>query len=179
MIKTFICPSAPLAPPRTAANKRGVQDYPAINRVQLPNAFLTVAPAADPTYPGVLGNNVCRRLTDISDGSSNTLVVAEDAGRNDSYELGVQMGTLAVAGAWANPGGDIIITGYDIASKSTPGALAVNGTNSQNVYSFHSGGANVLFADGSGHFLRSDITLDLLVGLMTRSGKEIIAPSSY
>jgi prepilin-type N-terminal cleavage/methylation domain-containing protein len=179
MIKTYMCPSAPLAPPRTAANKRGVLDYPAINQVQLPNSFLTAPPAADSTFLGVLGNNIMRRVTDIRDGSSNTLMVAEDAGRNDCYELGITGCALGQDGAWANPGGAIIITGFDVASKSTPGAIAINGTNSQNVYSFHPGVAAGLFADGSVHLLRSDTTLDILVALMTRSGQENVPAGSY
>jgi prepilin-type N-terminal cleavage/methylation domain-containing protein len=88
-IKTFICPAAPSAPPRTAANSRGVLDYPAISELVRPNPYaLNGVPPADPTYIGVLGNNVKRRVTDITDGSSNTLVVAEDAGRNQVWEMG-------------------------------------------------------------------------------------------
>jgi prepilin-type N-terminal cleavage/methylation domain-containing protein/prepilin-type processing-associated H-X9-DG protein len=179
-VKTFICPSAPGVPPRTAANKRGVLDYPAINQLKNPNhPYLTLTVRADSTYPGVLGNNVSRRVTDITDGSSSTLLLAEDAGRNDCYELGVSGCNLPQDGSWANPDGAIVITGFDAAKKNVPGSIAVNGTNSQNVYSFHQGGANVLFADGSVKFLSASVTLDVLVSLMTRSGGEVIPPSSY
>jgi prepilin-type processing-associated H-X9-DG protein len=179
-VKPYICPSAPSVPPRTAANKRGVLDYPAINQVKHPNApYLTVTVKADSTYAGVLGYNVSRHVTDITDGSSNTLIVAEDAGRNDCYEMGVSGCTLGQDGSWANPGGAIVITGFNPATKSTPGPIAVNGTNSQNVYSFHQGGANVLFADGSARFLNANVSLDVLVMLMTRAGGELPAPGSY
>src|SRR5260370_3362275 len=174
-VKPYICPSAPGVPPRTAAIGakgvgRGVLDYPAINQAKNPNRpHLTLSLKGDATYPGALGHNVSRRVTDITDGSSNTLIVAEDAGRNDCYEMGVSGCTLAQDGAWANPGGAIVITGFNPATKNTPGPIAVNGTNSQNVYSFHQGGANGLFADCSARFMSARGTLDVLVSLMTRS----------
>jgi prepilin-type processing-associated H-X9-DG protein len=41
--------------------------------------------------------------------------------------------------------------------------------------SAHGGGANVVFADGSVHFLRDSITLITLQALSTRAGREVIA----
>jgi prepilin-type processing-associated H-X9-DG protein len=46
-------------------------------------------------------------------------------------------------------------------------------TNSE-VYSFHSGGANFVFVDGSVHFIRDSITLTTLAQLITRAGGEIV-----
>jgi prepilin-type N-terminal cleavage/methylation domain-containing protein/prepilin-type processing-associated H-X9-DG protein len=187
-VKTYICPSAPSAPPRTAAIGhngvgRGVLDYPAINQLKNPNLpYLTITVKGDSTYPGVLGHNVSRRVTDITDGSSYTLVVAEDAGRNQGWEMGIETGGNLSgndAGAWANPGGAIVITGYNIPTKTKPGACAINCTNAQEVYSFHQGGANVLFADGSARFMNANVSLDILVSLMTRAGGELISPDSY
>src|SRR5579872_1666279 len=63
-VKAYICPSAPGNPPRTAANKRGVLDYPSITQVHRPNQYLTNIPPSDPTWLGVLGKNVSRRVTD-------------------------------------------------------------------------------------------------------------------
>jgi len=177
-IKTFMCPSVPEGS-RHAANNRGVQDYPAINQLDKTNPALTVAYKSDPTFLGVLGKNVSRRVTDIRDGSSNTLILAEDAGRNESWILGAKSGSLPQDGAWANPDGDITITGLDPATKTTPGACAVNCTNSQNVYAFHTGGANVLFADGSVYFLKASVSINVLAALMTRDGGEIVPPGSY
>jgi prepilin-type N-terminal cleavage/methylation domain-containing protein len=179
-IKQFICPSAPGAPPRTAANSRGVQDYPAINQVHRPNPFARQAlPPSDSTWLGVLGNNVSRRITDILDGSSNTLMLAEDAGRNQSWELGKQQGSLSEDGAWANPGGSIIVSGFDPATKTTPGGVAVNGCNSQNVYGFHTNAAGGLFGDGHVRFLSSTTSIDVLIALTTRAGGETVADGSY
>jgi prepilin-type processing-associated H-X9-DG protein len=43
------------------------------------------------------------------------------------------------------------------------------------VYSFHPGGANVLFADGSVHFLSQNVSAATLVYLVTGSGGEVVS----
>jgi prepilin-type processing-associated H-X9-DG protein len=47
------------------------------------------------------------------------------------------------------------------------------------IYSFHTGGANILFADGSVRFVRDSITLNTLAALVTKSGGEVVDPASY
>ena len=173
----FLCPSAPSN--RVASNNRGILDYPAINELTRPNPYaLNGVPPSDPTNIGVLGT-VSRRLTDITDGTSSTLLLAEDAGRNSCYEMGQLKGSLGENGAWANPAGSITVSGFNPATGTTPGPVAVNGTNSQNVYSFHTGGANGLLADGSVRFLKNSTTIDTLIALTTRAGGEIIPDTSY
>ncbi len=192
VIGTYLCPSGPPAPPRTAAIGadgigRGVNDYPAITVINpIPNSFApsTATLPADATYHGVLGYNISRRETDIKDGSSNTVMVAEDGGRNQEWYNGVQITTnasLGFDGAWANPAGYIVVNGWNMATNppTQPGACAINCTNSESVYSFHFGGAYGLFADGSVHFLANTLSLDLLVQLTTREGSEIIPAGSY
>jgi prepilin-type processing-associated H-X9-DG protein len=41
------------------------------------------------------------------------------------------------------------------------------------VYGFHSGGANVVYADGSVHFLAETMDLRVLAALATRAGGEV------
>ena len=55
----------------------------------------------------------------------------------------------------------------------------MNCSNDSEIYSFHSGGANVVFADGSVHFLRQSMNLCTLAALTTRAGGEIFNASDY
>jgi prepilin-type N-terminal cleavage/methylation domain-containing protein/prepilin-type processing-associated H-X9-DG protein len=177
-IQPFVCPSAPVG--RVASKNRAVLDYPACTELTRPNPFaLKGVPPSDPTYIGVLGHNVRRRINEILDGSSNTLLLAEDAGRNQSWEMGQLQGTLSENGAWANPANVITVSGFNPATASMPGPVAVNGCNSQNVYSFHPGLANAVFADGSVRTLSVATSIDTLIALTTRAGGEIVAEGSY
>jgi prepilin-type processing-associated H-X9-DG protein len=55
----------------------------------------------------------------------------------------------------------------------------VNCTNDDEIFSWHPGGANALFADGSVHFLNELITAPLVAALVTRAGGEVVSGGSY
>ena len=55
----------------------------------------------------------------------------------------------------------------------------VNCTSNNEIYSFHTGGANALFVDGSVHFLKDVATVPLVAGLVTRAGAEMISGDEY
>jgi prepilin-type N-terminal cleavage/methylation domain-containing protein/prepilin-type processing-associated H-X9-DG protein len=177
-IPTFLCPAGPSG--RKAANGRGIIDYSAIDQIARPNKYYTAhpLPPSDPTYVGVLGHNVYRRLTDITDGTSSTILLAEDGGRNETWVMGKRTSTGGSTGAWANPGNQINVTGFNVATNSHPGDCAVNCTNNNEVYGFHTAGANVVFADGSVHTLRANLSVNVLIPLMTRNSGEQVDPNS-
>lgn len=56
-------------------------------------------------------------------------------------------------------------------------SILINGINhpGYNLYSFHTGGANVVYADGSVHFLSENIDVASFIALVTKSGGEAIA----
>ena len=60
-----------------------------------------------------------------------------------------------------------------------PGCCAINCTNHREVYSFHPGGANVLMADGSVHFLNASIDIRVFAHLVTRAGGEVVSAGDY
>jgi prepilin-type processing-associated H-X9-DG protein len=188
-IKLFLCPSAPAG--RKGANQRGVLDYPPASQIRRPNPFVTNMPPADPTWDGVLGLNVFRRLTDITDGTSNTLLLVEDGGRNQYWQMGRFIGTTrptelitGESGAWAVPASHLNVSGFDPSKIGTgmdlqPGPCAVNCTNDQEIYGFHPSGANLLFADGSVRSLKANTDINIVIALITRNRGEIVPDDAY
>ena len=184
-IKTFLCPSAPQD--GRHAN-RGVLDYAATTERLGSNPYWSpfITPfvnSSDPNYIGVLGHTKSladkgeRRLTDITDGTSNTMMLAECAGRNRRFIMGREDSTQTwTAGPWANPDGRINVGGFNPATRAIPaGPCVVNCINDKEIYAFHSGGANICLSDGSVRFLKATTTMDLVLSLLTRNRGEVIS----
>lgn len=132
--------------------------------------------------------NQSNSLAEVTDGTSNSIMVGECAGREDVYRkrdrFGVDyVGAIKIrarGGAWATTD-----NAYEIgqrkpwnASFSTiPGFPAINNSNEWGhcFYSFHPQGANFLMADGSVRFLGESTNLRTLADLVTRaSGQPVI-----
>ncbi len=185
VVPIFVCPSAPGGTNSTARgipNNRGPLDYIPFFSVDPANTYISPMPAADQTGEGILGRGVNRRIAEVTDGLSNTLLIAEDAGRNTAYINGkVYTGTLPSlfdeGGAWANCclGGSVdYLRGWNLTTNTYYGPCAVNCTNAGEVYAFHTGGANILYGDGSVRFLNQSTDINTLVWIFTRAGGEII-----
>jgi prepilin-type processing-associated H-X9-DG protein len=103
-------------------------------------------------------------------------MVAEDAGHTEIWQMGKKLGPAPVdgQGAWINPRTHLLIAGFNPVTGSKPGPCAVNCSNDGEVYSFHQGGANVLFADGSVRLLKANLDLNIMIALFTRGQGEII-----
>ncbi|HUR54548.1 MAG TPA: DUF1559 domain-containing protein [Gemmataceae bacterium] len=200
--KIFNCPSTPNQPREQnkfenppEQNKIGsTSDYFAVEGV---NANIAADLGFTPTgdLKGVLRvfTEGPTRMTGITDGTSNTILFAECAGREDVYRMGrlfaqaqtnpsMSNPARARGGAWAtndNP--------YEIGQRiQWPGAqgslpaavpMTINSSNEWGFlfYSFHSGGANTLMADGSVRLLAASTPLATIVALCTRSGGEVIS----
>jgi prepilin-type N-terminal cleavage/methylation domain-containing protein/prepilin-type processing-associated H-X9-DG protein len=129
-------------------------------------------------YEGVFPLNGSRRLGDILDGASNTILIGECAGRPQLWQR-----NQAVENAWLSGGpwasrNLLWCRGSTADGTAFFGTCAINCTNDREVYSFHTGGANVAFADGSVRFLKADINIRIFAGLVTRAGGEV-ASSDY
>jgi prepilin-type N-terminal cleavage/methylation domain-containing protein/prepilin-type processing-associated H-X9-DG protein len=114
----------------------------------------------------------------ITDGSSNTLMVVEDSARPLFYSNKGFLGNGPVSqggGAWADPFGYLVMNGSDpFGSGLIPGSCAVNCTSDNEMFSFHTGGMNVVMGDGSVRFVRASITLDQAAALISKAGGEVI-----
>jgi prepilin-type N-terminal cleavage/methylation domain-containing protein/prepilin-type processing-associated H-X9-DG protein len=132
---------------------------------------------------GIFQNNKVRPMAEILDGTSNTILVFESAGRPSQWchgrmEPGLNQVNGSWWGAWAayNGGG---IQGYDESCSQSIGTCAVNCNNGRGVYGFHPTGANVLLADGSVHFLQDSTALSIVYALATRANGEVAATADF
>jgi prepilin-type processing-associated H-X9-DG protein len=126
-------------------------------------------------YEGVFPVNQPRRIDDILDGTSHTIMMAECAGRPQLWQRRREVPDRWLnGGAWASRG---LLWGRGATPDGTDfyGPCAVNCTNNREVYSFHPDGANIVFADGSVRLLRADIGIRVFAALATRAGGEVPA----
>ena len=139
---------------------------------------------------GLLHGNVAPRFASITDGTSNTIMVSEDAGRPDLYLDGrlVPVGTVlpwyqggnpvsqsneGSGAGWADYGSEFYTDGDYSPNEHT------NWSSNNEVYSFHPGGANHVFADGSVHFVKRSTAPSVFVSLISPAGGEVISADGY
>jgi prepilin-type N-terminal cleavage/methylation domain-containing protein/prepilin-type processing-associated H-X9-DG protein len=132
---------------------------------------------------GIFQNNQVRSIAEILDGTSNTILAFEQAGRPSQWcdgklVEGYNQANGSWWGAWAAFNG-AQVQGYDDSCTQSVGTCAVNCNNGRGVYAFHPGGANVLMADGSAHFLQSGTSLDVLYALATRASGETLGNAAF
>jgi prepilin-type N-terminal cleavage/methylation domain-containing protein/prepilin-type processing-associated H-X9-DG protein len=116
--------------------------------------------------------NRMTRLADVTDGASQTILYTEIAGRPQLWEMGRRVPGTLVGGPWAARN---LIWGASSIAEHSFWPCAINCTNYSEVYSFHPGGANAVFADGSVRFLKADIDISILAALVTRAGEEVVS----
>jgi prepilin-type N-terminal cleavage/methylation domain-containing protein/prepilin-type processing-associated H-X9-DG protein len=146
------------------------------------NAFQSSCASSNPsgqTDAGALSPRSGKPTTlMITDGTSNTIMIAEVAGRPANYILGKLANAtptqLTWFTAWADYDHTIRVDGV-AASGTGAGCGIANVNNSDEMYSFHTGGVNILRADGSVGFLRDSTQAPIVAGLITKAGGEVIA----
>jgi prepilin-type N-terminal cleavage/methylation domain-containing protein len=188
-IPLLLCPSASAG--RVGLNSTtgavlgwGVLDYAPTVTIVRPGAFTVTLPAVDTTWLGILGDNVRRKVSDITDGTSSTILVAEDAGRDECWVMGALVTDRSkfprtLIGSWADSDHLLNIEGYDPATGKVPGPCAVNCINGEEIYSFHPQGANAVMGDGAVHFLSNSLNINIAMYLLTRQGGEVIPSGTF
>lgn len=140
-ITTYVCPSTPRSSMLTRG--MGATDYGGIYGERI---FTRNNPPR-----GVMIYDRAIRFRDITDGTSNTLAISEDAAFRD--------------GQWIN-GRNL----FDQAFQINKAPRFENDIRSE-----HPQGANGLFADGSAKFLNEQMDLKTLAAICTRDGGEVVA----
>ncbi len=135
------------------------------------------------------------KMASITDGTSNTMIVSECGSKPIGYNGfrqiyfsevdglpvdGVIEPVSSAGGAWADNFTYSSLAGAQGRQNGIRGGLCmVNCTSNNEIYSFHPGGANALFADGSVHFLKDVASVPFIAALVTRAGGEIISADQY
>jgi prepilin-type N-terminal cleavage/methylation domain-containing protein/prepilin-type processing-associated H-X9-DG protein len=201
-LKLLKCPSNPYADQLDGNQQLGAGWAPVVATTDYAT-ISAVTPQLANLYPGqiiadvgILERNAKPTLSQVTDGTSNTILVTESAARPTVIRLGVAIGsptgsppTRVNGGGWARASSDFDLKGSSADGATFPGSCAINCTNGLNVgitypdpiygangtgetYSFHAGGANVVFGDGSVRFLKQTINIVTYAAMVTRSAGE-------
>jgi prepilin-type processing-associated H-X9-DG protein len=159
------------------------------------------ATAGDGAMPKDYTGKTVHKLSQVTDGLSNTLLLVESAGRPSHYTRrgktapGTDTNARVNGGGWCRPASDMsfggqLATGLDVASADTNPAINVSngvlvtspndygGTNygtegTSAPFSFHAGGVvNSVYADGSVRAINDGVTIRVFASQVTRSGAE-------
>jgi prepilin-type processing-associated H-X9-DG protein len=111
------------------------------------------------------------KIASILDGTSNTILICESAGRPQFFRGGVLVSSNRNDGAWGNHESDYGLDGAVSKTDNTsPGNCVINCHNDNETFSFHSGGANHVFTDGSVRFAKDSISPTTYAALITARG---------
>lgn len=139
---------------------------------------------------GVLRSSRSARIADITDGTSTTVLITEDAGRPNFWTSGgigplnnfpgggnlpVVNGRVRGAG-WADRSNSIPLHSFTHDGLMVPGPCAINCTNNNEAFSFHRGGINAVFADGRVRFISENLGVRVYGSLITLAGGERLDP---
>jgi prepilin-type processing-associated H-X9-DG protein len=111
-----------------------------------------------------------RKPAEVTDGLAYSILLVEEGGRPQLWERGklVDPNTAIANSSWPDPtGSGWLITGDQVAQ------CLINCNNNKNIYSFHRGGANFPFADGSVRFISQSVSNRTIVALMTAAADDV------
>jgi prepilin-type N-terminal cleavage/methylation domain-containing protein/prepilin-type processing-associated H-X9-DG protein len=171
VITIYVCPGDSLIPPYTG-------QYSGLTFAITSYGGCSGTSATSTTSTSMLQNgiffmNSSIRISDIKDGTSNTLMFGERSRMN----LQVTSSSQVLGGwAWVNQ--------FAQEDNTMNTSVGIEGTLAHDLNAFgsqHAGGntANFAFADGSIHTLQKSIGIITFQRLSTRAGGEVVDPSLY
>jgi prepilin-type processing-associated H-X9-DG protein len=185
-VPQFECPSAAY-PGREAVGEtqlpyRGkVLDYLATNRIS-PVVVNDGWLPRDTRVDGILSRSGMTHRSAVRDGLSHTLLLCEVAGVPAKYIFREKQPRPMYGdrgfGAWADFGNYFQAHGHHHDGRDWPGPCTINCTNDDAIWSFHPGGANLLWGDGSVRFVAEGLDLYTLFAWFTKDNGEVVAPAA-
>jgi prepilin-type processing-associated H-X9-DG protein len=209
VVKTYICPSNGWSPSKDSFGY-GMTDYGATcyTDIDPTTGYRNKATRADGALHATTIPFAGTGITAITDGTSNTIAIAEDVGRREDYvaayvdPITTDPSPSANGGRrfwrWAEPDSAYGVSGYQSSYPYTGGGYdsgtAINNTasplggsdatciwnlknncgNNDEIFSFHTGGAQAVFCDGHVQFLSQSIDRRVVRMLVTPTGGEVI-----
>jgi prepilin-type N-terminal cleavage/methylation domain-containing protein/prepilin-type processing-associated H-X9-DG protein len=185
----FLCPSSPAIEPILAVPPKDPRPALALN-VSLATtdyeAIMGVRPSLEASKYNasnrfsIMHRDSRTKFSQITDGSSNTIMVLEASGRPAVYRRGKQktdmwneqgIGWIDSESAFSLDGSSVdgATEGCGIAAGCS---VAINARNDNEPYSFHSGGAFALFADGHIAFESESASILVFAAQCTRSAND-------
>lgn len=149
-------------------------------------------PSLNPWYRGgdAAGaiNLVKDNFTHITDGTSHTILLAEDVGRPQHWVKSGQgpsvsnngcsnfdvSGGLVLGAAWASAKNALPVHGFTQDGLRCHGPCVLNCTNNNEPFGFHSGGILTVFGDGHVQFVTESIDPQIFADLITARGGEVV-----
>lgn len=192
-VSVLYCPSVPASSNErvTEVTSGGViaatMDYSAV--VNVGDTFYTAMGRPKPpteAKQGLPDDQARIKISRIRDGLSKTFLLHEVGGRPVFYVAPGKVGPtdldyankqdvkggIALGGAWAQPDNMQTLHGTKFDGLSNGGPCFMNCTNNNEIYSFHTSGANTLMADASVRFVLEDGDPVVFAAAVTRAGGE-------
>jgi prepilin-type N-terminal cleavage/methylation domain-containing protein/prepilin-type processing-associated H-X9-DG protein len=175
----FVSDYAPIAQVKTTKDANGAE-------IAYTNTLVAAAHNNGVPSKGAMRQNGGTRIMELTDGTSTTTLYSEAGGRDKQWYGDGSSGNLPAGTTgpiWADSDNRITVTGtenlgHDTSTKSGTCAMNCNNLNGD-IFSFHTGGANIGFADGSVRFVSQNVTIQILSALVTKAGGEVIDSSAY
>lgn len=120
------------------------------------------------------------KIVRVTDGMSNSFMLFEVAGRPAIYTQSYLISgeTNSNGRFWANHQNWFALHGNYRAENGSSNHSCeeqfINCSNDEEIYAFHSGGANFTFGDGSVHFVTQGIDIITFAALHSRAGEEVV-----
>ncbi|MGD9126857.1 MAG: DUF1559 domain-containing protein, partial [Planctomycetia bacterium] len=163
-----VCRTITARPP--GVSDRGVRNrWKGILQPLMGDAYTNASYTSETATPGGPLLPATVSVRDVTDGTANTILLVESAGRPQKWEGGEMTGTYTGhAWHWASDDNWFALGVY------CNGSQMFNCNNLEEIYSFHPDGAQFAYGDGSVHFLSNDIDPDTFVSLFTAAAGDFI-----